>query len=334
MKVLFVILAVLLALAHAGKVVEAEQLIKGIIEGAFVDVEVDIAGCIVDGELIFEDMEHAIDDFALAVINKDKTKLVEALNYIGDIVSRLPEELKECKDAEAIIGDVERIVAELLNPEALIIDVGEKIIWHGVSIYKDVSGSVTDFHEDRFEDAGKKIGDIIKIVLVNAVADPIENADVLLTEFWKFAFNLKLDLDTCKSEITTSLNQLIADAQTIRNCEGVEACIVQVKHLVDDAEAVYHSAEDCAVAWPTIQQGMQALMPFYKNPAGVILAISKAAVLDPVSFPKDSYNLYSALSSTPINFKLTGDASGDLVKMVLAHMPTSTEAEELLKESS
>jgi hypothetical protein len=334
MKLLFVILAVLLVFATAERVIEAELVIKGILEGSFGAIGEEVVECIQDGALILEDMEHAIEDFVLAVENVDKAKLAEALQYVGDIISRLPEELKDCQGLEVIFEDLEKLAAEFLNPEALIIEIGEKMLWHGVSIFKDVRATISDFEADKFEDAGMKIGDIIKIVFLSTAGNTIDDVTVMVTEFYKFAFDLKLDLKDCESKTVTDVELFIADLEALIKVTSIEEFVEDVKKLVDDAEAIYHSAESCTEAWPVIKEGLVDLEPFYRNPTGIILAVTKAFALDPYSFPKDMYALYNALSSSPLDYKTIGDSSGDLIKMVLAHMPVSSFVKEQLKETS
>jgi hypothetical protein len=334
MKLLFVILAVLLVFATADRVKEAELVIKGILEGSFGAIGEEVVDCIQDGALIFEDIEHAIEDFADAIEHGEKAKLVEALQYVGDIISRMPAELKDCKGLEVIFEDLEALAAEFLTPEALIIEIGEKMLWHGVPIYRDVRATIDDFEADKFEDAGMKIGDIIKIVFLSTAGDTIDDVDVMITEFYKFAFNLKLDVEECKTKIVAEVNQFIVDFADLTRDRTIAEFVEAAKKLVDDAEAIYHSAETCTEAWPVIKEGLMDLEPFYRNPTGIILAVTKAVALDPYTFPKDMYALYGAMSSTPLDYKTIGDSAGDLVKMILAHMPASGFVQEQLKETS
>jgi hypothetical protein len=61
MKVLLVaLLAMLLTFSAASPLVEAEEVIEGILVGAFGDVGHKVKECIQDGELIFEDIKDAI----------------------------------------------------------------------------------------------------------------------------------------------------------------------------------------------------------------------------------------------------------------------------------
>lgn len=321
MKLLLVtLLAFFLAFSTADRVHEAELVIKGILEGSFGAVGEEVVECIDDGALIFEDIEHAIQDFEQAVVSKDKAMLVEALQYIGEALKLMPEEIKDCKGVEAFVEDLIKIAEEFSNPAALIIDIGEKIIWHGVSIYKDVNGAVNDFRADKYEEAGIDIGDIIKIVFLNGLGNPVEDVDHLLTHFYKAAFNLKLDLDTCKTEIESSVDEVIAGVNHLMHISSIEDAIAAVKEVVNGSENLYHSAQDCTTAWPVIEEGLEDMRPFVEHPAKIVLAIAEAVAMDPISFPKDAYNLYKALSGDHVDFDLTGDASGDMIKMVLKHM--------------
>jgi hypothetical protein len=321
MKLLLVtFLAFFMAIAAADRLHEAELVIKGILEGSFGAVGEEVVECIQDGELIFEDIKHAIQDFEEAVVSKNKEKLVEALQYIGEALKLMPEEIKDCEGAEAVVEDLIKIAEEFSNPISLVIDIGEKIIWHGRSIYHDVSGAVDDFRQEEYENAGKDIGDIIKIVFLNGLTNPVEDADHLLTHFYKAAFNLKLDLDTCKTEIESSVDELVAGVNHLMHISSVEDAIAAVKEVVAGAEDLYHSSQDCTTAWPVIEEGLEDMRPFVEHPAKIVLAIAEAVALDPIAFPKDAYNLYTALSGDHVDFDLTGDASGDMIRMILKHM--------------
>jgi hypothetical protein len=322
MKVLLLIIAILVVFSQAKRDTQAEDIIRGIIQGSYGDIADQVHDCIQDGSEILKSMRLVAIDFADALKNGNEASFLEAFEYVGDILRIMSNEIKDCGDFEEMIKDIPRMADQFTYPEPIIVRVN-KVIWRGNVITKDVGATSDELNQDHFEESGKMIGDIIKLVFFYELQNPIDDATVFFTEFWNKAFNLKLDLKTCETEVTTSVNKIITDGGVLILSKDITEFVSGIKKLIDDAEAIYHIAEDCSEAWPTIKEGLLNLEPFYRNPAGAILAVTKAVVLDPISFPKDMYKLYNALSSIPVNYKVTGDTTGDIVKMILAHMPTS-----------
>jgi hypothetical protein len=146
--------------------------VEGILVGAFGDDGKEVVVCVNDGEAIFVDIEAAITEFKKGGV----TNIVSGLYHIGEALEELPAELKDCEQAEAILADIEKIVAEFKAPKELVIHVGEEVLWHGKDIYKDITGATTDFKDGQYEPAGEAIGDIIKLLLVESVTKMIKTS--------------------------------------------------------------------------------------------------------------------------------------------------------------
>lgn len=324
--VIIALLAFLLTFTQANDVrKEVVDTLEGILVGTFGEIGHEVQECIEDGELIFADIEHAVVLLKSALQTKSRADLIQAFQYIGDALVRIPSEVKDCEALPEVVKDIEKIAAEFLNPEALIIDIGEKIIWHGISIYHDVTNSVRDFEGGNFFQAGEDIGDIVRIIFLTAFGDPADNVVNFTKAFYQSAFKIKLSLETCKAGVAVSWNDVVAAIKQI--AQGTVADIVAgVSALIKAVPNLMTSFEGCKADWPAIQEGLNDLMPFVNHPASIILAFSKAVAMDPISFPKDAYNFYSAMTSDPINYTLGGQSSGDIMSMVLYYMPHDTPA--------
>ena len=114
---------------------EAIEIIEGILVGAFGDVGHKVKTCIKDGEEIFEDIESAVKHFEKGT----RDEIIQGLIDVGKALILLPEEVKDCEEIPDLIKDIEIIAAEFMNPEELIVKIGVEILWHGISIYDDVT---------------------------------------------------------------------------------------------------------------------------------------------------------------------------------------------------
>lgn len=323
MKVLLLGLMLLAVLAQATRNTEAEDVIRGIIEGAYGDMGKQVHECIQDGTSILSAMNVVAKDFDTALKRGDEASFLEAFEYLGDILRTMVDEIKTCGDFEEMVKDIPRMADQFTYPEPIIIGVN-KVIWRGNVITSDVSSTVDELNQQHFEESGKMIGDIIKSVFFDyKIQDPVDNVSDLLTEFWRSAFNLTLNLNTCKSEITASVYKFINDTQTLIQCRSAPECFALIKQLIDDGEYIYHRVDDCSAAYPIIQAGVLNLKRFYDNPGRTIIALLEAIIFDPISYPRDIYYLIRALISKPLNYKQIGSVSGDLIHMILYYMPKS-----------
>jgi hypothetical protein len=146
--------------------------VEGILVGAFGDDGKEVVVCVNDGEAIFTDIEAAIKEFQKGGV----TNIVSGLYHIGEALEEFPQELKDCEQAEAILADIGLIAAEFKNPKGLVIHVGEEVLWHGMDIYKDITGATSDFEDGQYEPAGEAIGDIVKLLLVESVTKMIKTS--------------------------------------------------------------------------------------------------------------------------------------------------------------
>jgi hypothetical protein len=208
----------LLIFSAASPHVEAEEVTEGILVGAFGDVGHRVKECIKDGELIFEDIKDVIVLFESAMKTGFKQDLERSLIYVGDALSRIPEEIKDCEEVPELVKDIEKITAEFLNPEELINVIGEKILWHGFFIFHDVEGTVSHFKNAQYEPAAEDIWDITRIIFLNLEVDPAHQAISFLQGFFKGSLeDGSVELETCLSDadnIVYYIQKTIHDIET------------------------------------------------------------------------------------------------------------------------
>lgn len=306
--------------AQANTVTDAEDFLRGLVRGSLGSVGEDIVGCIHDGEEIFFDVINVAQNFEKAVVHGNKAAFEEGLERIGNIVTLLPTEVKECRSAAGAVKSLEKIIVEFTNPTALVVDVGKKIIWHGRSIFKDVRKTVSDLKAKDYEDAGKNIGDLIKILFLNNLRNPLDDTTVLLTTFYNAAFKLDLDLATCEGELQESVDEITEGIHGVLNFTSIDSVVQGFMKAYNGAKDLYHGAQDCETAWPVLKEGVQRLAPFYEHPLNILTAAPSAYASHPIAMTKDLNNLRKALTSHPIDFSKTGLSTGDIVKLVLSKM--------------
>jgi hypothetical protein len=233
--------------ATASPAQEAVEVIEGILVGAFGDIGHEVKTCIKDGEEIFKDIEEAVKDFEAG----GRDNIIAGLIKIGEALQLLPEEVKDCEAIPDLIKDIEIIAAEFLNPEELIIHIGEEIIWHGVSIFKDVKDCVSQFKNGAYEPAGEDIGDIIKMLFLSAkLNDVVIDAEDFLEGFFKGALE----------DDSVEINDCITDATEV--IEELEIIIADIKSgVTEDIEKLFLDFIDL------ITESVQSVAQCEKAPA-------------------------------------------------------------------
>lgn len=210
--VLALILSLLLMTTLAGTAEEAEQVIEGILVGAFGEAGKAAQTCIHDGEKAFDLVEQAITLFEKG----DLASIAQGLFYIGEALEEFPTVLKDCEGAEGIVDQVKKIAVEFKNPKTLVVHIGEEILFNGKSIYRDVTNTVTHFKTTQYEPAGEDIGDIINILFLKlSVQDRRQETVDFIEGFFKGALeDDSADVDDCiddTNDIITELEKIVAD---------------------------------------------------------------------------------------------------------------------------
>ena len=230
------LISLLVSTSLSSRVKEAEEVIEGILVGAFGDVGHEVVDCIQDGEEVFKDIEEAIKDFEAGGL----ANVAAGLAKIGAALELLPDEVKDCGAAKDVVKDIEKIAKEFKNPEELIVKIGEEILWHGKSIYKDVTGCVEDFKEGKYEPAGEEIGDIIKIIFLDGtLRDDITDVEDFLEGFFKGALeDESVEINDCITDVADLLEEfetIIEDIKEGGFISDIEQTLLDFIDLITDS---------------------------------------------------------------------------------------------------
>ena len=218
---------------------EAIEIIEGILVGAFGDVGHKVKTCIKDGEEIFKDIESAVKHFEKGT----RDEIIQGLIDVGKALILLPEEVKDCEEIPDLIKDIEIIAAEFMNPEELIVKIGVEILWHGISIYDDVTDCVKQFKAGKYEPAGEDIGDILYILFLGKPNDVVIDAEDFLEGFFKGALeDDSVDINDCITDATEVIEELETIIGDIKSgvTEDVE------KLFLDFIDLITYSVESVA----------------------------------------------------------------------------------------
>ncbi|CAI2375776.1 unnamed protein product [Moneuplotes crassus] len=316
-----ILLATLLVSSSANGVTEAEDFLRGLLNGSFRDVGHEVVECIQDGEEIFKDLIVIAEDFEKAAAHWNKDALVDAFKHISHILTLMPEELKDCKGVAELAKDLSKLAAEFANPITLVIDIGEKMVWHGRSIYKDVKKASEDFKVPDYEAAGYDIGDIIRIIFLNGmIKSPFSDVSLFITEFYSAAFSIDMDLNTCEANVEKSVLEIYSGIEILVNYITLDDVSRGIVKIVYGVMNFIQDSQKCEEVWPSIQEGLEEMMPFINNFQYLIYAVPTAFIFNPITFYQDVSNIMAAFDHYPQDFKLAGYSSGDLVKLILKHM--------------
>lgn len=496
MKILtFLLVSVLVASVFAGPMQETEQILEGILVGTFGDLGRRARGCMQDGELIFENLGTAVDSFEKAILNINREELVLAMQSVGQVLTVIPTAVRDCEQVPEVVKGLERIAAAFIAPEELIIDVGAKILWHGIAIYRDVNDCIKQFRNNQYEAAGEDIGNIIRLVFLNlrvtnkvdnrneavtgilegffdgafrekslGIANCIGETEVLATKveklyndikgnpleniepfivnsaeimpeissslmkcsispnvmrsidqfaerlrdteemkkmfykalfkfpqimmdraadmvdgynendfvrsgkgygdlldriinkvnranlsltsnaddavnftkaFYRSAFNLALQLDTCKDGAEATWNEVIKAVEGMK-AGGLEALSNSIIALTQATPKLFESFKTCKEDWPQLKIGLDQLKVFVDHPTSILAAVTEGVTFNPIDFPRDAYNIYSAFHSAPANYDLGGSSTGDITRIVMNYMPherVSQDVNQMIKVS-
>ncbi|CAD7929214.1 unnamed protein product [Amoebophrya sp. A25] len=87
-----------------------------------------------------------------------------------------PEVQKQCSSVENEIADILADLKEYDSFEALIEHIGADLVENSTDIYADANGAVDEYNKGDFEDSGKHVGHLIKLVLVGKDASKAKAA--------------------------------------------------------------------------------------------------------------------------------------------------------------
>lgn len=172
---------------------------------------------------------------------------------------------------------------------------------------------------------------ILALVLLSTQAHPFTNKQNIagdledfLISFWPAAFGIQLDLGQCEGEVHQSLNVIQEALDMIHNTSAgfIDSYKDAFYHVYDNRNVFMTALNDCEATGPEFRAGIIKLIPLGDIPAASI-AISKATLHNPWTFPKNIYNAKSYFSSG--DFANCGKALGENLKLILAEMEVPAE---------
>ena len=154
----------------------------------------------------------------------------------------------------------------------------------------------------------------------NDVAQELED---FLVSFWTSAFDIKLDLDLCDGEVHKSLSVIGEALDMIHNTtDGVISTYYHAYlHVKENADLFHKALIDCEATGPEFLAGLEKLKPMLDVGAASI-AISKAALHSPWTFPANALRAKSAFSSG--DMKACGSYAGADLKLILLEFQVSS----------
>ena len=226
MKAFAFVLMLVLCLGSMTRAVPTQEVIDtivGILVGTFGDHGQKAKECIQEGEVIFSEISQAITLFEKG----DVKDIVEGLFHVGKALEEFPKEFADCQAAEDLVKDFKKIAEEFKDPKNLIVHVGYEILWNGKSIYNDITESVNQFRAGGYEKAGNAIGNIIKILFIDALTDRIADAASFIEGFFVGSLHEEAkDLVTCIEDgkgVIDTLEVIVALAKdgVLKNVEKI-----------------------------------------------------------------------------------------------------------------
>lgn len=133
----------------------------GLVEG-FLGDSAELKACVKDGSIDMGDIDEAVKDFE----KKTREGLLAGLKKLSEACEALPQELRECKVAEA---DVERLADALKrihDPKDFVYHMGKDLLVNGKDIFREVNAAVGAYKAQRFEEFGVDVGTALRKLVV------------------------------------------------------------------------------------------------------------------------------------------------------------------------
>merc|ERR1712048_100306 len=106
------------------------------------------------GTEIVNEAKAAVDAFS----KKTLAGMIEGLHDIYNLIFAIKGGLSKCATIPGDMEKIAEILASFSNPVTLAWHIGKDLVVNGVSIYREIMDSVTQFNKGNFEEFGKDIG--------------------------------------------------------------------------------------------------------------------------------------------------------------------------------
>lgn len=271
-----------------------------------------IEECLQDGETIWDDITKA----AFYIKAGKLSDIGEAFKYVGDAFQKLPNALSECKDAEGIIKEFEKVRDVFKSPLKFLEESGLRILWHFRDITKDISAAKENWNNKNYVEFGRFIGLIGKIAFggdILSAAIPKMTADNLLTflhHYWWSAFGLDLQVAVCDTEGQKSV-EIINEIIQLYNLGMFNQALTFAMAKYPEIVGLF---SHCRSGAKEFIEGVNELT-WLQSPGHALDAIQLAMKHHIIGFPKDVMIAKQALADG--DFAKLGDSLGELTDFVL-----------------
>jgi hypothetical protein len=287
---------------------EALKVIGGILYGAFTH-ESSIEDCFQDSEDIFKHFLTAFKE-----IKKETHSGVEAgLKQIGAALFKVPKAMKECKNIGTIVKKVEGLAALFSNPIALSVQVGKNIMWHGISIYREVKLAVASHDHNEYFSMGLHIGYIIDDVFLSKTqAHNVNNEGVDFMDGFAHGLNPTYydDAKQCIHDVSQdTIDRIVHDIQDL-DWKHMERSVEDIQDIVEAFKAII---ADCQTTSEDFQKFIEDFLNAF-NPMTFVEAALKI-IENPLKFYRMIKNVQGDIKDH--DFFDAGDITGDFVGEVL-----------------
>ena len=142
---------------------EVIELIDGFILGALGTEKIDsLDTCVTDFNPMVIDMVKAVNDFE----DGSYHSIADGIYNLGQFISQVGIVMEDCVAiSDADVAKLELMGEAFEHPKQLIINAENNVIVNGVEIFKDVKVAMGDMKTAKYEQAGKKWGDVASLVL-------------------------------------------------------------------------------------------------------------------------------------------------------------------------
>lgn len=301
---------------------EAAQIVGGIIFGALKSYN-NIDGCFNDATGIFQDFTNAY----ISLKAENARGVEDGLIHIGRALLKIPNAVSSCKDIAGVITTLRNAAVKFSNPTLLVVTVGKNIIWHSVSIFKQVRGAVEYYRQQNWFQFGVNIGAIIDMVFLKN-ENYKEGLGSSGSEFLNgFAHGVSpdayADVSKCIKDVSPiTWNRIEKDIKDI-SWHHVER---SVKDIEDIGKIFVSMLKDCKSGSVKVKNLITKLSEAFS--AGGFIRAALAILKNPLDFVKRANAIVNDFKGH--KYFAAGDETGSFVGKVLNLRAISVV--ELLKE--
>lgn len=141
-----------------------KQVVLGFLEGAFGPTQQKLETCVLDGVLVLDDLQKAVED-----IRQDTPESVqEGIELIGDAIQVAADDLKECAEAMDNLEELMDMAQLLAHPWSFIYHAGHNLIVNHVEIFDEVQAAMDAWESDpkQYYRFGFNVGEALEQISV------------------------------------------------------------------------------------------------------------------------------------------------------------------------